>query len=106
MISNKNAPKTTNQKPLSTSKPTNSGLKSTTTTTTGPSTIRKPVGTAAGKKVVEEEKKESTKPVTKTGFTEKPSNRFLNIKVADPFAPKTNVKKFSIIHFHPHIHPF
>ena len=96
MISNKNAQKTTNQKPLSTSKPTNSALKSTTTTssTTGPSTIRKPIGTTAGKKVVEEEKKESIKPATKTGFTEKPSNRFLNIKVADPFAPKTNVKKF------------
>jgi len=97
MISNKNAPKTTNQKPLSTSKPTNSALKSTTgtsSTTTGPSTIRKPVGTTAGKKVVEEEKKESIKPATKTGFTEKPSSRFLNVKVADPFAPKTNVKKY------------
>ncbi len=105
MISNKNAPKTTNQKPLSTTKPTTSALKSTTTSTTGPSTIRKPVG-AAGKKVVEEEKKESIKPATKTGFTGKPSDRFLNVKVADPFAPKTNVKKFSKILYNPHIDLF
>jgi len=92
MISNKNAPKTSAQKPLSTSKPTTtSTLKS--TTTTNPSTIRKPIG-AAGKKFEEEKKEAAPKPVTKTGFTDKPSARFLNIKTADPFAPKTNVKKF------------
>lgn len=95
MLSNKIAPKTSNQKPLSTTKPaTNSTLKST-TTTTGTSSIRKPLGSTAGKKFEEEKKEAAPKTVTKTGFTEKPSSRFLNIKTDDPFAAKTNVKNNS-----------
>jgi len=40
---------------------------------------------------IEEEKKEAPK----TGlFTTKPSSKFTSIKTSDPFAAKTNVKKY------------
>lgn len=40
-------------------------------------------------KAPEEEKKEAPR----TGFTSKPSAKLANIKTADPFAPKANIKK-------------
>lgn len=47
----------------------------------------------SGKKIAETIAEEEKKEAPKTGlFTEKPSARLSNVKIADPFAPKSKMK--------------
>ena len=103
MLDNKNVQRGVNQKtPLSTVKPSNS----TTTGITRPSkltstasaglktTATKSSGTSGPFKKQAPPPEEEKKEVIKTGlYTTKPSAKLTSIKTADPFAPKTNIKK-------------
>jgi len=106
MISNKNTQKVTStgsttglsstKKTPSTGVSTSSKTSTTTTTGTTTKTTVKPLtnkSTALQNKTnlptKEEEKKEAPRSL---GFTEKPTAKLRNIKVSDPFAPKSSMK--------------